>query len=559
MNGLSEVVLIIRHIITSHAHSDDRVFNRSCKNNIIKGVRIMGMNSRFKLSLFMILIVALFVVAGCSSSVNNEGNVGDENESSGTPVQGGELTVGYYSDASSYDPLLASSGGDESLLYLIYDRLIDYGPDFEPIPGLAESWENIDSTTWVLNLQKGVTFHDGTDFDAEAVKLNIERANSDSSNKSDLNSIESVEVTDSHTVTLHLNEPNSGLLQALMTAAGMMVSPTAIEKHGDEYALHPVGTGPFKIVDRIPDQEIKFERFSDHWREDKPYLDEVTVKVMKESTMVNALKSGEVDLIAPISATNKQDLEASANIKVNASPSLNFQYIYINTALPPLDNQKVRQALQYAIDREQLVNAIQFGEGEPAFGIFPKEHPAVLAESAIKYDQEKAKKLLEESGVENLAFDMLVKPDSFDVRIAEAVQAALAEVGIEVNIKPTEVTKLVELAFSKAEYPATLARASGRPDPNALISLYYDESSFYNPGEHANSELKTLIKKASEEIDADERMKYIAESNRIAIEEDAMGIPLFFEPMIVAFNENVKGYEPHQYGKARFQFVWLDN
>ncbi len=510
-----------------------------------------------KKTCFAIFSAIVLLIAGCSTGDDSEEQ--EKNQSSSEPAQGGELTIGYYSDASSYDPLLASSGGDESLLYFIYDRLVDYGPNFEPEPSLAESWENIDDKTWVFHLRKDVTFHDGTPFDAEAVKFNIERANSEHSNKSDLKFIESVEVVDSHTVKFHLHEPNSGLLQALMTAAGMMVSPAAVEKYGDEYPLHPTGTGPFKLADRNPGNEVTFEKFADYWQEGKPYLDKVNVKVMKESTMVNALKSGEVDVVAPISAANKKDLESLPNLKIDASSSLNFQYIYINTSLPPLDNQKVRQAIQYAIDREQLVNAIQFGEGEAAFGIFPKAHPAHVKDSSIRFDQEKAKQLLEESGVTELSFNMLAKPDAFDIRIAEAVQAQLAEVGIQVNIEPTEVTKLVELAFSKAEYPATLARASGRPDPNALISLYYEESSFYNPGRHANSELKKLIKDASKETDSDKRMKIIAESSRIAIEEDAMGIPLFFEPMIVAFHEKVNGYEPHQYGKPRFQFLWLEN
>lgn len=517
------------------------------------------MKIHFKRHSFLVIMLFIcIIIVGCNTT-NDETEESAGRDESDTPVQGGELTVGYYSDASSYDPLLASSGGDETILYLIYDRLVDYGPNFEPIPALAESWENIDNKTWKFNLREGVTFHDGTEFNAEAVKFNIERANSDSSNKSDLQSIESVEVVDSHTVQFHLSEPNSGLLQALMTAAGMMVSPTAVEEYGDQYALHPVGTGPFKLVERNPGNEMQFEKFDDYWQEDKPYLDKVTVKVMQESTMVNALKSGEVDIVAPISAVNKQDLESSVNINVDVSSSLNFQYIYINTSLPPLDNQKVRQAIQYAIDREQIVQAIQFGEGEAATGIFPKEHPAYRSDSAITYDQAKAKQLLEESGVTELSFDMLVKPDAFDLRIAEAVQAQLAEVGIQVNLEPTEVTTLVDLAFSKAEYPATLARASGRPDPNALISLYYQEHSFYNPGRHANRELESLIKQAKEETDDAERMNVIAESSRIAIEEDAMGIPLFFEPMIVAFHEKVKGYEPHQYGKPRFPFLWLED
>ncbi|PWA09257.1 ABC transporter substrate-binding protein [Pueribacillus theae] len=515
-----------------------------------------------KVGLFFLMFALFLLASACSSDSNSQTKGSSSTEGaegkSESSKEGGDLVIGYYSDASSFDPLRASSGGDEALLYFIYDTLINYGPGFEPEPGLAESWEMQDEKTWVLKLREGVTFHDGTEFNAEAVKFNIERANSDASNKADLNMIESVEAVDTHTVALHLSEPNAGLPQALMTAAGMMVSPAAVQEHGDDYALHPAGTGPFKLADRNPNNELRFEKFSEYWQKGKPYLDSVTVKVMKEGTMINALKSGEIHVAAPISATNMGDLENAAGVKVDASASLNFQYIFINTSLAPMDDAKVRQAMHYAIDREQLVQAIQFGQGEPAYGPFPKEHPAFTEEIITPYDKEKAKQLLEESGVESPVLDLLVKPDAFDVRIGEAVKAQLEEVGFQVNLHPTEVTKLVELAFSNPQYPATLARASGRPDPNALLSLYYKEESFYNPGKHKNEKFEALLQQAAAESDEAGRNKLISEASLMIMKEDAMGVPLFFEPLIVAVNEKVHGYEPHLYGKPRFQFLSLE-
>jgi len=148
-----------------------------------------------------------------------------------------------------------------------------------------------------------------------------------------------------------------------------------------------------------------------------------------------------------------------------------------------------------------LVEAIQFGNGESAYSPFPKKHPVYSEESIILHDKEKAKKLLQESGVSNFSFDILVKPDAFSQRVGEAVKAQLAEVGIQVNLKPTEVGKLTELAFSNPQYPATIARASGRPDPNSQLSLYFKESSFYNPGHHLNAEFESLLQKAAAETD----------------------------------------------------------
>ncbi|MCH6266325.1 ABC transporter substrate-binding protein [Bacillus sp. FJAT-50051] len=523
----------------------------------------MGIGKR--LTFFYLIAVLMIILGGCSSVSTSTGNqpegkkTSDTKETKNTPKQGGELSVGYYSDASSFDPILASSGGDESLLYFVYDRLINYGPNFEPLPALAESWEQKDNQTLILHLRKGVTFHDGTPFNAEAVKFNIERINSDKSNKADLKIIETVEVIDEHTVGLHLNTPYMGLLEVLMGPSGMMVSPDAVKKYGDEYALHPVGTGPFKMTKRTPNSEIQFERFNDYWDEGKPYLDKINVKVLlQENTMINALKSGEVQIIAPISAANLPALEKSPNISIDASSSLNYQNIFINTSMAPLDNKDVRLAIQYAIDREQLVKAIQFGKGEPAYSPFSKDHPVYTANSVIQHDVTKAKQLLKDSGVKDLSFDMLVKPDAFSVRVGEAVTLQLKEVGINVNLKPTEVTKLVQLAFGQPQYPATVARAAARPDPLSLLNLYYGKSSYYNPGRNNNPEFESLIQQAAGKSDNTERNKLLAEATVKIMQEDAAAIPLFFEPMIVAMSDKVKGYEPHQYGKPRFPFLWLE-
>lgn len=529
---------------------------------IYMGVRMVKGKQRLLLYFMMVLFIILGGCSAGSSSTKNPTDAQGTNEASekdGTPKQGGELSVGYYSDASSYDPILASSGGDESLLYFVYNTLIDYGPNFEPVPALAESWEQKDSKTYILHLRKGVTFHDGTPFNAEAVKFNIERVNSDESTKTDLQIIETIEIIDDHTVALHLNTPYTGLLEVLMGPAGMMVSPAAVEKYGKDYALNPVGTGPFKMVKRTPNTETQFERFKDYWDEGKPYLDKMTVKVLlQESTMISALKSDQVQVIAPISAANMQALEQSQNVVVDASSSLNYQNIFVNTSMSPLDNKNVRLAIMHAINREQLVEAIQFGKGEPAYSPFSKDHPVYTANSVIPYDLEKAKQLLKDSGVKDLSFDMLVKPDAFSMRVGEVIQRQLKEVGIKVNLEPTEVTKLVQLAFGQPQYPATVARAAARPDPLSVLNLYYGKSSFYNPGGNHNPEFEELMIEASGEPDEAKRNELLGEATVKILKDDGGGIPLFFEPMIVAMQDKVKGYEPHQYGKPRFPFLWIE-
>lgn len=196
-------------------------------------------------SIWLILLTIMVIIAGCSSESNSSDDRTKEsnddstaeviNSDDGTPKQGGEAVIAYYTDASSYDPILGGSGADHALLWPIYDTLISFNPELEPQPGLAESWDFPDDKTMVLHLREGVTFQDNTPFDAEAVKFNIERVNSEDSTVSDLKNVERVEVVDSLTVKLHLKQPDSSLLLALSDRGGMMVSPTAVKKYGEDF------------------------------------------------------------------------------------------------------------------------------------------------------------------------------------------------------------------------------------------------------------------------------------------------------------------------------------
>lgn len=283
------------------------------------------------LSLSMLLVFSFFFVVGCSSQSSNKSTKEPGNN---TPEEGGELVFAYEADVSNYDPLDGSSGADHALLWPVFDTLITFTPELEAEAGLAESWEFTDDLTLTLELRDGVTFHDGTSLDAEAVKFNLDRANSEESNVSDLENIQSVEVVDSLTVKLNLKEADSSILLALSDRGGMMVSPTALKEMDEDFAQNPIGAGPYKMVSRIPNGEIVFEANEDYWDKGKPNLDKITVKIISdENTRINALKSGEVDVVYNISPSNLASLENDSSIKLEQRNSLAFRMIYLNAQM----------------------------------------------------------------------------------------------------------------------------------------------------------------------------------------------------------------------------------
>lgn len=514
----------------------------------------------------LFLLAFTMIVVGCSSKsglenhlVSKDNTKGETaNSDEGTPQKGGEAVIGYPADITNYDPIKSNSGSDQALLWPVYDTLVTFNQKLEPQPGLAKSWEFPDDKTIVFHLQEDVKFHDGSTFDAEAVKFNIERAISDNSNVSELKNIDRVEVIDPLTVKFHLKKPDTSLILVLSDYGGMMVSPTSVKENGENYSQHPVGAGPYKFVSRVPNGEIVLEAFEDYWGEGKPYLDKMTIKVMAdENTRINALKSGEIDLAYYISAANLLSLESDPNIEVKKTLGMQRPQLYINRNLAPFDNKAFRLAVQHGINREAIVTALNFGDGEPAYGDFPSGHWAHDENAKIEYNPEKSKKLLQEAGLEDVSFTLLHFSTAYESRLAETIKSQLKEIGIEVNLQSMELTAAVSTFFAEKGTPALLASATGKPDPQMLTNSQYSENSFYNLG-GGSLEIDSLLSKAVSTSDLKERAEIYHEIGRQAILEEARVIPLFFPSAIDAMDPKLKGYEPNMMAKGVFSTIWLE-
>ena len=421
----------------------------------------------------------------------------------------GVLRFGHYYELSRFDPHRAANAGDALALFLTYDRLVHLSPDSEPIPGLAESWEySDDGMTLTFHLRDGVTFHDGTPFDAEAVKANLERAQTVEGSvvAGDLAIIESVEVVDPATVQLNLASPTASLLGILSDRAGAMISPAAFENPDLDTA--PVGAGMYTVAEYRPGDRIIYERYADYWDPDAQGAQEIDFVLMADSTTrLNALRSGELDS-AVLDPAQIQEAELDG-LTLDSRSTVQYQQMYMNRAVAPFDDPDVRRALNYAIDRQGIVDAVDFGYGEANSQIFPKGYWAYDEETGsdyYTYDLDKAKELLEQAGYgDGFAFDMLLPIPGTPAQIAEILQASFAQLGITMNIVETPAQEVADRYFVRQDVPTLLGVWTGRADPSMTTGLRWTSTGFANPGGGSSPEIEELHRTALETIDPDAR------------------------------------------------------
>jgi peptide/nickel transport system substrate-binding protein len=478
-----------------------------------------------------------------------------------TPRTGGTLRVALRAEVSTLDPHKGASGTDHMYLYPIYDTLVRFDEKLNALPGLAESWETPDPKTLVLKLRRGVKFHDGTPFDAEAVKFNILRAQDKklSAITSELAGIEAVETPDPHTVRLKLARPDAALVLTLADRAGMMVSPTAAQKQGDQFGRNPVGAGEYRFVKWTAGDSLRYERFADYWEKGRPYLDAILLKILPDGdTRVSALRSGQVDFIMEVPAQEFDSLRGERGLRVHEGVTLAYWRIFYNTAKPPFDKKAAREAVNYAIDRQALLKTIIFGLGEVAVTPFPSSHWASdPALKAYPHDPAKARAKLAEAGLPGgFSFDMVVEPAPEHVRRAEAIQAQLAAVGIKVDIKPMELAKGVQAFFRGQEMAAANYRWTGRPDPDQTVRGLFHSTGFYNPGHYRVARLEELMDQAKSVYRTQERQPLYRQIDAI-VQQEALDIPLYFAAALEAMSATVQGYHPNLLGKPVFRGVWL--
>ncbi len=508
---------------------------------------------KYRFLLTSIAILILLAVAGCSQVTSNENGTTSDGNSVEKEATGSHLVVAAAAYPENFDTVKSISGADYSFFYPVYETLVGLDQEAKLMPVLAKSWNFPDDKTIVFKLREGVKFHDGTPFDAEVVKFNLERVNTAESFLKDLENIESVEVIDPLTVQINLSVMDSSILNVMTDRAGMMLSPTALKEYGEDYHSNPVGTGPFKVVKTISNQEVQYEAFEDYWGEKKPSLDKLTFKIMPdENSQINALKSGQVHF-AGASPANVKSLENDPDLKISVGKPKLVDNLYMNTSMAPLDNQKVRQAISYAFDREAISQALIEGYAEVASQPFPEGYWAYNDKVQAELNKDKARQLLEESGLSNVEIDVVYFTVGYFPQLAEITASQLAEVGIKVNLHPMEVNAAIA-AYTEGTYNSFIARWSVKSDPKTTINALFRDHASLNPGKQSAPGLEDLYNESIQTYDEEERAGIYKEIVAKANEFGYM-THYHFIPEIFVMTKEVEGYEPHYIKGA--DFTWL--
>lgn len=492
-----------------------------------------------------VLVVAMVAVAMLLSACGSGGSSG------GTET----LRVAYRGDISSLDPIKGNSGTDHVMLYTIYDTLVSFEEDtLKPKPALAESWDQSDPDKLVLKLRKDVTFHDGTPFNAEAVKFNIERAMGEGSNvKTDIDSVKGVTVVDEFTAQLDLSRPDAGLLLVLADRPGMMVSPAAAGQD-DALAKKPVGAGPWAFSEWKRGDSLKVKAYGGYWDKESAIVDGIVFKFLSDpKTRLSSLASGQQDVAMDLAPSEVSKVEKNEKLKLISSPSLWVSEVYINKASPEFEDPRVRRALSVSIDRDEIVKSALFGRATPASSWSPKGHWAEASDSVkFDFDLAEAKSLLEQAGVgDGFAFDMILIADPIQVRQAEIMKETWAKIGIKVNLVPTELVQATTDMFEGKRAPAYLSAWTGRPDPVQTIRAQFYEDGYQNAGKVATPGLLDVVKKSDAAVDQDKRAVLMREADEL-IYNDVPIIPIVFQDLLVGYSAKLSGMEPNLLGKMKF-------
>lgn len=540
--------------------------------------------------LLVLALIAALIFAACAAPVPaptpaeggeaGEAAVPAQEQEEATPAAGGTLTIARPTDAVGLDPKVETTSPGNWVMSNIYETLVKLDTDMTFQPGLAESWEQVAPDRWRFHLRQGVTFHDGTDFTAEDVKFSIERIKNPEDpgrSASNLRPITAVEVVDDYTVDVVTDGPYGPLLNimSLVYATGI-VSPDAVAQYGEDFTRNPVGTGPFRFVEWQTNDRITIERFEGYWG-DPAKLEQVIYRVIpEESARMLALDTGEVDMVMQPAPSQLGIYREDPGFTVHETPGARVIFFGMVTDRAPLDDVRVRQALNYGFDKQSVVdNILEDAAFLPEAYISPPIFGFADVSEYFSYDPEKAVSLLEEAGWVDEDGDGMREKEGEpltithfsprgrylkDAEVSEAFQAAMRELGVDVELEVMEWGTLFE-QLRQPDLPAnlfTIGWSTATGDADYTLGPLFGCDSFppngWNSMQYCNQTFDELVAQAGASTDQEERAQLYAQALQI-LAEDAVVVPVYNTKETIVTSADVQGFDQHPID----YYLWLDN
>lgn len=500
-----------------------------------KGVTMLKKHVKV-LGLLLLALCMSLALAGCGGA-----------KKEAKPAAGDKIVIAQGSDALFLDPQQQDEGPTNSVVSNIYDALVTRTADLKFVPGLAEKWEQKDPLTWIFYLRKGVTFHNGDPFTADDVVFTLERFKASKVVGSTMAMMSSVKKIDDFTVEIKTTQPYAPFLASM--AKALIMDKQYVTKVGDqECNLKPIGTGPYKVVEWVKEDHITMQAFDKYWQGPAAIKNVIFRPISNEATRTAALLSGEVQLITDVPVRDADQIAKNDKLQLIGIPSLRLLYLTVDVTrdktpgidLPknPFKEEKVRQAVRMGIDINSIIKSIMNGHAAVATQGIPKQIAGYVDElQGVKYDPEQAKKLLAEAGYPNGFTVTLDSPNNRyqnDFKIAEAVAAQLAKIGV--TVKLNLMPKSIFFDYVRPGDKTTICLTGWSVDTGEAGNWY--RPMFYtrdkkkglgtsNRGHFSNAEFDNIIDKADSVPTMEERTKYLKEATKL-LDKEMPFIPLMF-------------------------------
>ena len=501
------------------------------------------------ISLLLAGVMSLGLFAGCSK------DSGDKKD----PGKGGgdkdSIVIATMGETPSLSPTEHNAVAGSYMNLLTYNTLFSSDMDMQPQPDLAESYENVDESTWHFKIREGVKFHNGDTMTVDDVVASLQWAQGFAEVNLYNKNFVSISKVDDSTVEIKTDGPDAMVLSNLCHHGNAIVPKKLIDE-GHDFNEDPVGSGPYKLVEWKRGDSLTFEAFDDYFL-GAPKIKNMTWKIIPEgSSRTIALEAGEVDFVVEVEAMDGDRLKENSDLTVIEYNSTNVTWLMLNNEKPGLDNEAVRHAINTAIDKDSVVTVAYNGMATPAVSQMPMNFEGATEENADTYDVEKAKEWLDQSGVDpaSVKFSIICSDDT-KKRAAEVIQANLKEIGINCEIESMDLATYLS-ATAEGDYTAAIGGYTSSDLLSYVVGVYHSSSiNASNKTRLNNPEVDALIDQAKVTIDETQQVA-IMEQLSAKLNEICSQAPLYQPLTMRAFNAGLQGVEVNDGGYLYFENVY---